>query len=90
SFPSAVALLATYAGQGPDLAPWLADAQINQDRNMRLEYLAGMALNSSIEDEIFQDMLKYRRYHKSLFVASDALESSLKAAMKPPEEPSAP
>ena len=89
SFPSAIALLATYAGQGPDLAPWLEDAQINQDRNMRLEYLAGMALNSSIEDEIFQDMLKYRRWPKSLFVASDALEGALKAAMNPPEKPSA-
>jgi len=90
SFPSAIALLATYAGQGPDLAPWLEDAQINQDRNMRLEYLAGMALNSSIEDDIFQDMLKYRRYPKSLFITSDALEGALKAAMEPPEEPSGP
>jgi len=90
SFPSAITLLATYAGQGPDLAPWLEGAQINQDRNMRLEYLAGMALNSSIEDEILQDMQKYRRYPKSLFIASDALESALKAAMEPPEEPSGP
>jgi spermidine synthase len=89
-FPSALALLATYAGQGPDLIPWLQDAQINLDRNMRLEYLAGMALNSSREDEILKDMLKYRRYPKAIFIASDALENSLKAAMEPPKQPSAP
>ncbi len=84
-FPSAVALLATYAGQGPDLTAWLEGAQLNKDRNLRLEYLAGMALNLSIEDEILNAMLEYRRYPKSLFVASDSLERSLKTAMKPPE-----
>jgi spermidine synthase len=84
-FPTAVALLATYAGQGPDLAAWLKDAQINRDCNLRLEYLAGMALNSSREDEIFQAMLKYRRYPKTLFVASDLLERSLRTAMEPPK-----
>lgn len=84
-FPSAIDLLATYAGRGPDLAAWLQGAKINRDRNLRLEYLAGMALNSSIEDEIFKDMLKHRRYPEALFVASDSLKSSLKTAMEPPE-----
>jgi spermidine synthase len=84
NFASAIDLLATYAGRGPDLKAWLADAQINQDRNLRLEYLAGMALNLHHEDEIFKTLLKHRRYPKSLFVASDALERSLKTAMEPP------
>jgi len=29
-FNSAISLLSTYAGQGPDLKPWLADAEINR------------------------------------------------------------
>ena len=41
-FPSVVDLLGTYAGQASDLESWLADAQINRDRNLRLQYLAGM------------------------------------------------
>ena len=39
-----------------DLRPWLADAQINTDRNLRLEYLAGMA-NNVYDAEIYQNML---------------------------------
>ena len=40
-FHSAVGLLATYAGQATDLQEWMRDAQINTDRNLRLQYLAG-------------------------------------------------
>ena len=36
---SAVDLFSTYAGRKPDLAPWLQNAQINHDRNLRLQYL---------------------------------------------------
>src|SRR5262249_11347906 len=35
-------LLATFAGQAPHLAAWSQGAQINTDRNLRLQYLAGM------------------------------------------------
>ena len=41
-FGSIFVLLATYGGQASDLQPWLADAQINSDRNLRLRYLAGL------------------------------------------------
>jgi len=44
-FRTMVSLLGTYAGQGPDLGPWLKQAEINRDRNLRLQYLAGMGLN---------------------------------------------
>src|SRR3954469_7678588 len=37
---SAIDLFATYAGSASDLQPWLKDAQINRDRNLRLQYLA--------------------------------------------------
>jgi hypothetical protein len=40
-------LMATYAGQARDLRPWLTDAEINTDRNLRLEYLAGLGNTST-------------------------------------------
>ena len=42
---SAVDLFSTFAGRASDLKPWLADAVINRDRNLRLQFLAGMGLN---------------------------------------------
>lgn len=45
-FKSAVDLLSSYAGQASDLTAYLADATLNRDRNLRLQYLAGMGLNS--------------------------------------------
>jgi spermidine synthase len=69
-FESAISLLATYAGRGQDLKPWLADAQINHDRNLRLQYLAGMGLNSFQSEQIYDEMLTYRSFPEDLFIAS--------------------
>src|ERR1035437_2412663 len=76
-FSSAIALLSTYAGQGRDLRPWLADAEINRDGNLRLQYLAGLALNKSMEGAIYSQMLTYRRYPDNLFVVSDQRKPAL-------------
>jgi len=84
-FGSATALLATYAGQRLDLAPWLENAQINRDRNLRLQYLAGMGLNSYQSEIIYKEMLNYRKFPERLFVASDESKQALKKAMKLPE-----
>jgi spermidine synthase len=65
-FPGAAGLLATYAGRATDLRPWLAGAQINTDRNLRLEYLAGMA-NNIYDPRIYESMLAYRRFPDDLF-----------------------
>ena len=78
SLPSAASLLSTYAGRGSDLAPWLADAQINRERHLRLQYLAGLAANFDERFVIFQAMLRYRRYPADLFVASAELEAQLR------------
>jgi spermidine synthase len=80
-FTSAVSLLSTYAGQGPDLKSWLADAQINRDGNLRLQYLAGLALNNSLEGAIYTQMLAHRRYPDNLFVVSDQRKPSLMMAL---------
>ncbi len=49
-FQSAMGLLTTYAGRARDLQPWLKGAAINRDGNLRLQYLAGLALNRSQEN----------------------------------------
>jgi spermidine synthase len=69
-FGSMVGLLATYAGRGPDLRPWLRNAQINQDRNLRLQYLAGMGRSHQYGGEIYDQMLDYLVYPDNLFIGS--------------------
>jgi len=80
---SAVDLFATYAGRKPDLEPWLRNAQINHDRNLRLQYLAGLGLNLYQADVIYADMLRHvTRTPDDLFVASDATRQRLFAAIQ--------
>jgi spermidine synthase len=77
---SAVSLLSTYAGQAQDLRGWLANAIINRDRNLRLQYLAGLALNYSQETSIYTQMLSFRRFPQNLFSGSSARLQELAAA----------
>ncbi len=79
---SAVDLFSTYAGRKPDLEPWLRDATINRDRNLRLQYLAGMGLNLYQADAIYADMLRYvTKMPDDLFIASDATKQALYAGI---------
>ncbi len=78
-FPSVVELLGTYAGQATDLQGWMRDAQINTDRNLRLQYLAGMWLNSYIGSTILADIDRFYRFPDNLFVGSDQIKQALKA-----------
>jgi spermidine synthase len=79
-FNSAIQMFGTYAGRATDLRQWLADAQINHDEDLRLQFLAGMALNNSQENAIYGAMLNYRRFPEDLFVVSDARRAQLMAA----------
>ncbi len=81
SLGSAVALLSTYAGRASDLGEWLADAQINLDRNMRLQYLAGLGLNNYEADAIYTALLEHARYPDNFFVATEATAIALKAQL---------
>lgn len=56
---SATDLFASYTADKNTLAPWLKDAAINHDRDLRLQYLAGLALNHAEEDTIYREMLLY-------------------------------
>ncbi|MDH3206089.1 MAG: fused MFS/spermidine synthase [Gemmatimonadota bacterium] len=71
-FYSAAQLMATFAAKKPEIDPWLADAQINRDRNLRLQYLAGMGMNLYQADEIYREMAQYRTYPEGLFTGSPA------------------
>jgi spermidine synthase len=80
---SAVDLFSTYAGTATELQPWLRDASINRDRNLRLQYLAGLGLNLYQSETIYADMLAYASgYPSNLFVASDATASALRAGIR--------
>ena len=74
-------LLATYGGRASDLAPWLEGAVINRDRNLRLQYLAGMQLNRYQAGRIFDDMARYRTFPDSLFTGSEAQKAQLRERM---------
>jgi spermidine synthase len=79
---SAVDLFSTYAGRKPDLEPWLADATLNRDKNLRLQYLAGLGLNLYQADVIYADMLRHvNKLPDDLFIATDATKAALFAAI---------
>jgi spermidine synthase len=69
-FYSATDLFGNYAGRARDLKPWTAGAQINRDRNLRLQYLAGLSINLHEGDTIYHDILQYRAFPEDLFVGS--------------------
>ncbi|MGA2853224.1 MAG: fused MFS/spermidine synthase, partial [Verrucomicrobiota bacterium] len=65
-------LFGTYAGNARGLAPWLKDAEINRDRNLHLQYLAGFRSNLYQSEGIFNEMVKYRKFPDTLFAGPDA------------------
>ena len=79
---SAVDLFSTYAGRRPDLDPWMRDAIINRDRNLRLQYLAGLGLNLYQSGAIYADMMRYARYPDDLFVGAPTTLQSLRQAIQ--------
>jgi spermidine synthase len=79
---SAIDLLSNYAGTPTDLAPWLADVQINRDRNLRLQFLAGLSLNKYESGPIYANMLQYARYPEGMFTGSPETLQALRDAVQ--------
>jgi spermidine synthase len=77
-----IALLATYAGRAADMGEWMKGAQINTDRNMRLQYLAGMSINSQTRKEILDGILKYYRFPGDMVSGSPENIETMKLAFK--------
>ena len=76
-FRSALALLSTYGGPAADLRPWLKHALINRDRDLHLEYLAGLGLNQNDQEQVYSDMLIYRKFPEALFAGREAQQKAL-------------
>jgi spermidine synthase len=80
-YKSAVDLLSTYAVQASDLRTWLHRAQINTDRNLRLQYLAGLGLNQYLAPVIYQQILQYGSLSPDIFTGSAERLRSLRNGM---------
>jgi spermidine synthase len=76
---SAIDLFGTYAGRRADMKNWLSDAQINTDRNLKLQYLAGMGLNLYQSDAIYKSMIRDSKYPDDLFEGTPETLASLRA-----------
>jgi spermidine synthase len=81
-FKSVIDLLQTYLGRKSDLVPWLKGAEINRDRNLRLQYLAGMGLNSGSGSLIHNDLLSRFTYPEGLFIGSPERLRALRQALQ--------
>jgi spermidine synthase len=80
-FYNAVDLFSTYAGDKDDLTPWLADAEINRDRNLRLQFLAGLGINTYEQDDMYRAMMSLRTWPENLFTGSAATMAPLQASL---------
>jgi spermidine synthase len=79
-FNNATELFSTFAGNAQMLKPWTQDAQINRDRNLRLQFLAGLGLNLYDQAGIYSQMVQYRRYPDGLFTGTDEQLARIKMA----------
>jgi len=84
-FMSAIDLMSSYVGRGSDLAAWLKGAAINTDRDLRLQYLAGMGLNVMVPYKIHAELMRARRVPDGLFVGSAAHLAELRNAIETAE-----
>jgi spermidine synthase len=75
-------LLSTYAGRYADLRTWLAGAEINRDRNLRLQYLAGMQLDSLSGSAAYNEMLRHRVFPFDIFQAPESQLETLRLSME--------
>jgi spermidine synthase len=78
----ALSLLATYVGNKRDLAEWLEDAQINRERSLRLQYLAGLLLEQETAPKLFGKITRYRSYPDDSFTVPYWMERRLRSVWK--------
>ena len=83
-YSSLIDLLSTYAGDAPNLGGWMADAVINRDISLRLQYLAGLGVNMRVGDMIYRNILAYRRVPADVFTGSDDRRAQLWEAIQNP------
>jgi len=85
---SASDLMSTYTAQKSDLDAWLQGADINHDRDLRLQYIAGWGINSDLEDTLYREMLRYRQPPLNIFSGSPEQIGALFTALSGQSNPS--
>jgi len=63
-------LFSTYSGSASDLAPYVRGAAVNTDGDLRLSYLAGWGINSTLEDYLYRQIIRYRKVPVEVFSGS--------------------
>ena len=71
-------LLGSFTATGIDVRPWLETAEINQDRSLRLQYLAGIAAGRYESNTIYRSISRYREYPEEIFQADERTEDLLR------------
>ena len=66
------------SGRRSDFTDWLKGAEINRDRNLRLQYLAGMGLDNNGSFYIYYEMIKRFHYPDNLFIVSAEKKTALR------------
>lgn len=69
---SAADMFRTFTATREQLKPWMdmPDGFVNHDSDLKLQYVAGRALNVAMQDAILREMLSYRRPDPDMFVGS--------------------
>lgn len=75
---SAIRILHAYGTNAHDLAPWLKDAEVNRDSNLRLEYLAALAVDHKDARSLYGEIDAYRRWPTAAVRLTPELVSELR------------
>jgi spermidine synthase len=73
-------LFASFGAHGEDLSAWTAGAEINTDRNLRLQYLAGSGFGTIEPELVYQNMVLNRSWPDGLFVGSPERVQALRTS----------
>jgi spermidine synthase len=74
-------LFANYAGRASDLTAWLRGAALNRDRNLRMQYLAGLGLNLDGASSIYSALIANRTFPADIFTSTEGRLDSLRLAL---------
>ena len=80
-FNSVYDLYGTFAGSSVDLRKWLTGAVINRDKDLRLQYLAGLALNRLYHNVIYYQIVDNRQWPSQTFAGSEDALHQLGSAL---------
>ena len=80
-FNSVYDLYGTFAGSSVDLREWLTGAVINRDKDLRLQYLAGLALNRLYHNVIYYQIVDSRQWPSQTFAGSEDTLHQLASAL---------